>query len=276
MKGEFRQSRLAMRSLAYFMGVMQDCPVVLDIEKGGIDGPVNNLTINTLKCKDLYSGVELEIGGHLKDICIIPQASLTVDLQRLAFDTPSLEKLIGAFTPDSVKLGLDRYAQGVQAELSGSLRGPLNSPSLDIRLNTTAGKLELKGSTDGIMDPQKPISYDGRAVADELDLKRLIGADALGPTSILVRSCGSIPLDGSQPLIQLDTISIGKLTLLDYPYSDITAKGQLKEGIFNGWVNCQDRNLKFLFSGGVSIEANNFTYGRFFLNIDLTLARAPQ
>ena len=267
MKGEFRQSRLAMRSLAYFMGVMQDCPVVLDIEKGGIDGPVNNLTINTLKCKDLYSGVELEIGGHLKDICIIPQASLTVDLQRLAFDTPSLEKLIGAFTPDSVKLGLDRYAQGVQAELSGSLRGPLNSPSLDIRLNTTAGKLELKGSTDGLMDPQKPISYDGRAVADELDLKRLLGADALGPTSILVRSCGSIPLDGSQPLIQLDTISIGKLTLLDYPYSDITAKGQLKEGIFNGWVNCQDRNLKFLFSGGVSIEANNFTYGRFFLNI---------
>ena len=102
MKGEFRQSRLAMRSLAYFMGVMQDCPVVLDIEKGGIDGPVNNLTINTLKCKDLYSGVELEIGGHLKDICIIPQASLTVDLQRLAFDTPSLEKLIGAFTPPSL------------------------------------------------------------------------------------------------------------------------------------------------------------------------------
>ena len=154
MKGEFRQSRLAMRSLAYFMGVMQDCPVVLDIEKGGIDGPVNNLTINTLKCKDLYSGVELEIGGHLKDICIIPQASLTVDLQRLAFDTPSLEKLIGAFTPDSVKLGLDRYAQGVQAELSGSLRGPLNSPSLDIRLNTTAGKLELKGSTDGLWTPK--------------------------------------------------------------------------------------------------------------------------
>lgn len=267
MKGEFRQSTLAIRSLAYFMGVMQDCPVVLDIEKGGIDGPVNDLSINTLKCKDLYSGVELEIGGHLKDICIIPQASLTVDLQRLAFDTPSLEKLIGAFTPDSVKLGLDRYAQGVQAELCGSLRGPLNSPALDVKLLTSAGKLELKGSTNGLLDPQKPISYDGRASVQELDLKKITGMDALGLTSVAVKSSGTIPLDGTAPNIQLDTISIAKLTLLDYPYSNITAKGQLKDGIFDGWVNCQDRNLKFLFSGGVSIEANNFNYGRFFLNI---------
>ena len=267
MKGNFRPTRLAMRSLAYFMGVMQDCPVVLEIAEGGIDGPVNDLYINNLKCKDLYSGVELEIGGHMKDICIIPDAALNVRLKRLAFDTPSLEKLIGSFTPDSLNLNIAQFAKGVRAELSGSIEGSLNSPAIDLSLATSAGNLALKGSTNGLLDPQKPISYDGKAIVEELDLKKITGVDALGPSSIKVRSRGEIALDGTPPVIQLDTIAIGKLTLLDYPYSEITAKGLLKDGIFDGWVNCQDKNLKFLFSGGVSIEANNFTYGRFYLNI---------
>ena len=267
MRGEFRKSTLAMRSLANFIGTLPDCPVVLDIESGGIDGPVNDLSINDLKCKDLNSGVELEIAGHLKNICVIPDAGLTVNLKRLAFDTPSLQKLIESFTIDSAKFDLARFAPGVKAELSGTVKGPLNSPVLDCALLSDAGKIELKCSTSDLLNPDKPIAYDGRASVQELDLKRIMGIDALGPTSVEVRSKGSIPLDGGQASIRLDTISIAKLTLLDYPYSNITAKGVLNEGIFDGWVNCQDKNLKFLFSGGVSIEASNFHYGRFFLNI---------
>ena len=266
MRGEFRKTTLAMRSLANFIGALPDCPVVLDIDRGGIEGPVNDLQINNLKCRDLYSGVELEIGGHLNKICIIPQASLDANLARLAFDAPALEKLISAFVPSGAP-DLSAFAPGVQAELSGRIAGPLNSLKLDCRLNSNAGRITLNAGTDGLLDPDKPISYDGKLEVDGLDLKRLTAVEALGPVSLKIRSKGVIPLDGSQPDIQLDSIAISQLTLLGYPYSEITAKGVLKDGIFDGWVNCQDKNMKFLFNGGVSIEASNFSYGRFFLDI---------
>lgn len=252
--GEASASPLAIRTTSYFSGIMADCPLVLDLKKLKVSGPVDDFNIEELVFTDTYSGVGGDLSAKVTDLFDIQNAHADAESRRFEFTPASLGRFLSGLVPD-FKLDVSSYAQGATANLTGRIEGPLNLLAARIRLDSNVGEASLKGEVSNLVNPDAAPGYDVSLALNELDLGKLGLGGNFGNTTLKIRSHGT--LDNGRPNLSLDTLAISKLTVMDYAYTGIDGSGVLRNNTFTGNLRCHDPNLDFILGGSFSISEKN-------------------
>ena len=246
------------RTIGYFAPALLGNPIVADVEKGGVDGPVCDLGIKDIHFTDLTSGVSGALDGRITGL---PEKDFTLDfnLDKFTFSTASLGKFIRGWAP-GLKLDLSKFAPKETFRLTAQGHGPLNRLILDGNLQSTVGNARFNDLIlENVTDKNKPIAIGGGLSTERLNIGRIIGNDKLGELTM------SSSLDatlGKTPEVIIDSLSIRKLHALGYDYSNIRAQGVYKGNSFDGRIVSHDPNLDLMAQGlfNLSEGSGNTSY----------------
>lgn len=253
--GDATASPLALKSVGAFCGAFGDSPVLLDIEALKITGPINSLNISKALFSDRYSGVKADLSVSYKDILDLKKTSVDVESRKFEFSGQGIAQFISSFTGKDIQL-TKALSEDLEADLKGTLKGPLDDLDADLKLTSNAGDIALTAKAQDLLKTDKPLSYDAKINLEEVDLSKMSLGEKFGKTSLHILSKGSLK-HGSSPDIELNKLDISKLTLNNYAYSHIDGSGYFKDNTFTGNIRCNDPNLNFILGGSFSLSSKS-------------------
>ena len=253
------------RTIGYFAPALLGNPTVLDVEQGGVDGPVRALGLKDIRFKDRTSGVSGSVDGILTGL---PEKDFNLDfsLDRFRFTTASLGTFIKSWAP-GVKLNLGKFAPGETFSVNAEGHGTLNRLVLNGKVTTgSSGSASFRNLLlENVTDKNRDIAIRGNLSSDRLHLGRIAGIDKLGA---LTMDSSIKAVLGKKPLVTIDSLRIQKLHALGYDYSNIRAQGVYSGDEFDGRIVSHDPNLDLMAQGifSTSRKSGNAGY-EFFVNL---------
>lgn len=262
---EIRNSKISFGSIAFFAHALKkmDFTAMVDTK---VSGHVRDLTVKNFRFHSLNSGVTGTIDGTLTGLPDAEHMVLDYKLTNLGFTPSGLEQFIRGFAP-SVNIGLDRFTADEQLFLDATTHGTLNGLSINAALDADGqGTLLANVLMSNTLDKKAPLSFDGDIRTDRLDIGRIAKVKALGRATMCTKAHAI--LASGAPALQIDSLRIDRLDLLDYSYTGIAGAGVYTGKDFDGRLVCNDPNLNFIFQGIVSLskKTNNALY-KFYANL---------
>ena len=263
--GELARSTVSFKTLSYFAPELKDNGIVADVISGRISGPVNRLRVENFSFKDRTSGFGGTASMTLSDVTDPAGMGLESNLKDFTFTTEGLGNFLSQFTQGK-PLDLSGIARGETFTFNGSTSGTLADLKVNGTVESSSGRAAANLDIKDIADA-KPIRISGRLDTDDLDIGRLIGKDFVRQCSLRADIRASLPSKGS-PTVDIDSLRIDRLRLMDYDYSGIHANGRLADNAFDGRIICNDPNISFMFQGLASLSntAKNAMY-RFYATV---------
>lgn len=252
-------------TIGYFAPALLGNPIVLDVERGGVDGPVRALGLKDIRFKDIQSGVSGALDGKLTGL---PSQDFDLDfkLDRFRFTTASLGTFIKSWAPGA-KLNLGKFAPGETFSVDAEGHGNLNRLVLDGKV--TSGSSGSAGFRhlllENLTDKKRDIAIGGNLSSDRLNIGRIAGIDKIGQ---LTMDSSVKAVLGKKPLVTIDSLHIKKLYALGYDYSNIRAQGVYSGDEFDGRIVSHDPNLDLMAQGIFSTSGKSGNAGyEFFVNL---------
>jgi len=263
--GTIDNSLLDFRSLGYFAQGLKDKETSLHIDNADVDGFVSDLGINSLKFKDMNSGIGGYLEGNITGLPDLDAFRLNANVEDLKFNTDGLSKLIGDWAPRA-KVDLGKFAKGSSFNFNGRCSGLLNDLKVDGNIVSDVGNVTADIGIKNIIDKKRPISFDGTLDTKDVDLGGIANVKQLGKCTLRTALHASLGSDG--PDVTIDTLFIDRLGALGYDYSGIAAAGTYSKNAFDGRIICNDPNLNLLFQGifTLSNKTDNSLYN-FYANV---------
>ena len=252
------------RSIGYFAPALLGNPIVLDVPKGGVDGPVRALGIKDVRFKDLTSGISGSVDGILTGL---PDTDFDLDFKvsDFQFSTSSLTTFIRSWAP-GVKLNLGKFAPGTTFTLNTEGHGDLNHLALNGHVSSGIGSASFRNLLlQHLTTKGKDILIGGALSTQGLNIGRIIGTDKVGALTADAALEASL---GKQITATIDSLHIKKLHALDYDYSNIRAQGVYSGDSFDGRIVSHDPHLDLMAQGifDVSGKSGNSGY-EFYVNL---------
>lgn len=249
------------RTIGYFAPALLGNPIVVDVQKGGVDGPVSALGLKDIRFKDLTSGVGGSVNGVLTGL---PETDFGLDFKvdDFRFTTSSLTRFIRSWAP-RVKLDLGKFAPGQTFTLKAAGRGTLNRLALDGTVTSGIGTAHLNHLLlQNLTDRRRDITIGGGLSTREMNIGRIIGNDKIGPLTMDAALDAKL---GKDVVATIDSLHIRKLHALGYDYRDIRAQGVYSGKAFDGRIVSHDPNLNLMAQGILSVSPENGNTGYDFL-----------
>ncbi len=254
---EIAPSRLDFRTLTYFAPQLGDNSLKIRVS-GGASGYVDDFEMDNIKVASEAGGFSGTVNGRMTGIPDMEAATLDAKVSNLLMTSEGLGLFLSEWS-DGKDIDLSRYAKGYTFMVEAQTTGRLNSMNISTDINSLIGGLEADVRIDNLMDTSRPIGVKGRASTRNLDIGKAISADMIGPVTLRTNIEADL---GSNPHVEIDSLSIDRLNFNKYDYSDIKALGSLSENMFNGTIIASDPNLNFILQGGFALSAktNNARY----------------
>ena len=233
---------------------------------GKVSGCVSDLGLENIRLTEVNSGASLQLNGRLQGLPELNETLIDFQIKDLAFSLQGLGAFLEAWDPAS-ELDLSGLAGARETfHFAGSLKGPLPGFNLNGQLDSDLGAILADARLSHVTDPGQDIQIGGRLETRNLDLGRLLGADALGPLSLATTLDATLKPTG--PEVRIDSLAISRLRALDYDYSGISAAGTYSGNAFDGRIIAADPNLNFLFQGKFNLfpRTQNAAY-RFYASL---------
>ena len=265
LKAVLKSSRLDTRTLSYFIPGLDTPPFTIEIPQSALTGTVDDMTVSSFDAGIPDYGVHLAFSGSVRGLPEPEKISAAVGIGRFSFTTESIREMLAALTGKDIP-EISRYAAGEEFTFSGSISG--KPDDLDVKGSVTSGigsvTPELK--ITGLSDSNGSTVIKGRLSAENFDIGKAVGSDLVRECDMSSRFTASLGKEG--PMLEIDSLTVGRLHLNGYDYSGIAAKGTLASKTFNGKIICSDPNLNFLFQGlfTFSSKTRNALYN-FYANI---------
>ena len=256
---------LAVETVSHFCGLFSDSPLLLDIEKLKFQGSIDDPEISQAVFRERLSGVDADLSLKMKN-ALDPQSSeLKLLSKKLKLSPEGIGSFVSAFMEDK-KLDLSSFAPGMEADLTGSVEGPLNELQADLKLKSNMGDILLQAKLSELVSPDQAPSFEGELAVKGADLAKIGISESLGRTSLNLKAGGT--LHKGNPYIKIDKLNVDELTFNDYTYSKIDGTGYFEDKTFTGNLRCNDPNLTLIFGGSFSLsnKSSNSIY-RFNLNL---------
>ncbi|MBR4755879.1 MAG: hypothetical protein IK076_02960, partial [Bacteroidales bacterium] len=266
MTGSLRDSKVAFKSLSYFVPALKDRDICLLVGKGDIEGTVTDLGISRFDFKEQGSGVSGSLEGRITGLPEIGETVLDFGAENLRFTSEGLGKFIKGFAP-TAKMDLSKFAPGEEVNFDGRLKGRLNNLELSGKAGTESmGEIEADIRMNDLVAKGSASRFSGHVSTQNLDLGKILGMDKLG--EVTMRGILDATLGDGKTNLKIDTLFIDKLHLLDYDYSNIMAVGTYSDKAFDGRLVSHDPNLNLLFQGifTFSDKTSNGLY-KFYANV---------
>ncbi len=246
MTADALKGRVDMKSISYFAPSLRRMRSIVNLTEGQVKGTVKDLSVENLNFSETYSGVSGMLNGRLSGLPDTERMTLDFRLGDLGFTTDGIGRFVRGFAPDA-SVDLSGFAAGTRFHLTGDARGTLNRLKVKGDITSGLGALTADVSIRDLMAHGKAIGLGGSVSAKDLDAGGLTGVKPIGEVSF--RSVLDMTLGKGHNRIRIDTLSVGRLSVLGYGYSNISAAGTFSDNAFDGRIVCGDPNLNFLFQG---------------------------
>ncbi|WP_234418165.1 translocation/assembly module TamB domain-containing protein [Aquimarina aquimarini] len=139
---------------------------------------------------------------------------------------------------------------------------------VDMDLFSRLGKMNAFVLLENL-DNMKKVAYNGNITSNNLNIGQLLGKKSIGNAAFDIHVDGNgFTLESLDTKIEGD---ISKLVFNEYTYTNIKARGNLKDRVFDGVLDSKDPNVRFNFSGvaDLSEEIHNYNFRAYVDHIDL-------
>ena len=259
LEGELLRSRLAMQTLAFFSGMFDGSPAVLNLRRGSMNGTVSDFRVDRLTFSEEHSGVSAVVDGRVAGLPDIGKLQLDAQVKDLKGTTRDFSRLIGAIVPGQAP-DLSRYASGVPLTLQLRAKGPIDQLKVDGTLQSPSGDAAFDGELLHLADAKQPPEISVSLGAQELDLGSYLGIKELGPVTLTTHA--SARLRPGIPDASLDSLQIDKIHALGRDFRGIRVSGTLRDGTAEGRIRSTDPALNVNLSGQADLvpRANGSRY----------------
>jgi hypothetical protein len=258
-------SVFAMSTVSHFGPNMERLTFRSDL-KGRFDGTVDNFKVSDIDFHELNSNTSGIINGGMTGLPDINRSVLDYDIKGLSFNMTGLEKFIQTWAP-GVRLNLGKIAQKETFRFNGSVYGPLDNMAIKGDATCQAGKASADLKITDVLDQRAPIGIAGTLDTDNLDIGRIVGADAIHGLTAKADVNATL----GKPLTADFKVQASRLHILDYNYSDIKLTGTYDGKSMDCNLVSSDPNLKMFMNGGLSSSERT---GNTVYKADLYLAKA--
>lgn len=261
MEGDFQDSRLSFRTIAYFAPQLKSNTIVAQIRSGAVRGTVSDLEVSGFSFRDTASGVSGDADIRISGLPDISSTDMDVRIGGLRFTAAGMGKFISGWSPGA-RADLGSFASGERFFFSGRASGPLSHLDVKGGLRSSAGDADADICIRNLLT-DADISVHGMIETDDIHVGKLIDKDFIGEVSLKTGMEAVIGKSGVS--LKVDSLSVSRLNLLGYDYSGIKAAGTYSGSEFDGRIVCNDPNINFMFQGlfNLSRHTNNAVY-RFF------------
>ena len=258
--GSFDPTQVSFKSIGYFAGSIKYVTFGLNIKGGSVDGPVKDLHVHDFAFNSPSENIEAKISAEIKNIPDLEKMHFDIDLNHLKSSFRGIEDFIKFWAPNS-KIGIKNFAKGTRFNIHGTGQGYLHNLALNMKINSSIGQAHANIVLSDMISPSKPFGIGGKIRTTDLNAGKIFNINNLEECSIATQVDARFQKGGS-PEVNIDTLKIDRLRFNEYDYHNITAKGNLKNDIFDGGIVCNEPNLSFMLAGAfaVSPKTNNSVY----------------
>ena len=249
MEAQFRRSKLALKTISYFSGIMKDSDALLNVRKGHFKGYVNDFTVSDLDFTDLATDVSATVNATVVGIPNAAGMMVDADIKGLDFTTAGLSHLASGIAGQ--KIDFSSYGKGERFTADISANGPVSRLTAKVSLSgRSSGSATVSADLRNLLT-ERPLELSAEVSTKSLDIGKIAGIGQIGECTLYTRAGAVLRKGGTA--VRLDTLHVSQIQALGYTYNDIFAKGSLDDGTVNGSVSCSDPNLQFSLAGLVDL-----------------------
>jgi hypothetical protein len=248
MKGNFKNSHLSSRDVAYFTPELRKMNLDLDID-GQITGLVNNLRAKKLSVK---AGKATYIKGDfiVKGLPNLEETFMDLKIEMAGTNKKDLDQLLRNTTGKPAKVIPPILNKFGNINFNGSFTGFQNDFIAYGEFKTKLGRLvsdvNMKISKKGVP------SYSGNVKTYDFNIAELLDQKSLGRVTAAVNIVGKgAEIKGLKEKI------IGDINYIDfnkYRYRNVKINGTFDNKFFDGNLSINDKNIQLAFDGGVNLN----------------------
>lgn len=240
------QFRLNLKDLYRFQPALKRNPSFTTLAKNEIFG--------TLSARGELSEIEIQESiinwGNNTRLAARGTIYNGTDPEQLRFDIPQVRL---SSSKSDLNAFIAQQDLGIQLphtiNLSGSFRGSPEDISVDAMVNSSAGRVNIKGN----FKTAPEISFDTDLKITELDIGELLENPALGPVSLDVQASGS-----GEDVNSLNAVVDGNISRFEYNnyvFQDIGLYAQLEDGEGSANIDYKDENLNMELESFVQLDS---------------------
>jgi hypothetical protein len=248
MKGNFKNSHLSSRDVAYFTPELSEMNLNLDIN-GQITGLVNNLRAKKLSVK---AGKATYIKGDfiLKGLPNLKETFMDLKIEMAGTNKKDLEELLINTTGKPAKIIPPILGKFGNINFNGTFTGFQNDfiayGEFKTKLGRVVSDVNMKINNKGIP------SYSGNVKTYDFNLGNLLDQKSLGKVTAAVNIVGrGAEIKGLREKIDGD---INYIDFNNYRYRNVRINGLFDNKFFDGNLSINDKNIQLAFDGGVNLN----------------------
>jgi hypothetical protein len=248
MKGNFVNSHLASRDVAFFAPELEQMNLNIDID-GQITGLVNNLKATKLS---LRSGKATYIRGDfaLKGLPSLRDTYMDLKIELAGTNKKDLDELLRNTTGKSIKVIPSIVSKFGNINFNGNFTGFQNDFIAYGEFKTKLGR--VVSDVNMKIDKKGVPSYSGNVKTFDFHIGNLLDEKSLG------RITASLNIEGVGAEIQgLKEKLNGTVKYIDfnqYRYSNAVINGTFEKKLFDGSLRVNDKNIQLNFDGTVNLN----------------------
>lgn len=243
------------KTISYFAPQLEGNQLRVKAEKGRYCGTVEDFTVSDMTVEMEGGGFSGVVNGRMKGIPEVMSTTLDGELENCVLTTEGLSRFVTYWMKGDT-LDLSNLAKNETFRISGKVNGTLNrmvvQPVIKSRIGSATGK---DICIDNILD-DRPITISGEIKTNDLDVGKVIGTDLVGPTTLTVTAEAAFGGDESPINASIRSLSVEKLNLYGYDYTDIYGEAVISDKAIDGRLTCNDPNLNFMTQGRYSKVGN--------------------
>lgn len=251
---ELEPSVLDVRSLRPYARSFDGMHLRAKLE-GSVSGPLDKLSIRSLRVEELGSGITALVSGRLQNISAGEPDAIRFDLSvdQLRASAAAVDQLVAGAAPGTDP-GLRHLYKGGPVILNASASGTPDAMQLRVRADDAAGgQVRFDGRVAQLLS-KRPAVIDGTAGTTRLNLGEILDVESLGTVTLDTRFTAELKPTG--PEAKIYSLGIGQLRFAGYDYGQIYATGILGRNSYKGSIVSRDPNLDFLFGGQITLPTD--------------------
>ena len=244
-------------SISYFAPQLTGNKLRVQAYHGRYHGTVNDFSVSNTYVEMEGGGFKGNVNCRLVGIPDTMNTTIEGELDNCQITTKGLSRFV-TYWMKGGKMDISNFAKRDKFNVRGKIGGTLNTMKIQSVITSSIGTASGNDiCIDNILNKEKPIIISGKIKTKNLNAGRILGTDLLGPTTLTVVAEAAFGDKDSPINATISSLSIDKLNLYGYDYTDINGEAVISDKSVDGRLACNDPNLNFMTQGRYGISRNN-------------------
>ena len=248
-------SQVDFKTISYFAPQLEENRLHVHAHQGYFYGKVDDFTVSDVTVDMTGGGFYGVISGRLAGLPDAMKTTIEAELKDCIATTEGLSTFVTHWMQGG-KLDIGDLAPEDTFHINAKITGNLNKMTINPVITSAIGTASGTDICVNNILNGKPITISGAIKTKDLDAGRIVGSDLIGPTTLALNADAVFGGKESSVLANVRSLSVDRLNLYGYDYSDIYGEAIISDKSIDGRLTCNDPNLNFMTQGRYDLAEN--------------------